>query len=144
MGQIQTEGKQVIPHITIKKGDGKVVIYSGYTIFYKQFREGGRISCAIPSYDIYFSADSQDKVIEKGRKIVKMYIDHFMSHSKNKLKDFLIQIHTLGFKANNDSYTIKSIMDNKDTNAKFNSQKNVESSIAEQKKAIVDEMELAF
>ncbi len=136
--------KPIVPHVTIKSGNGKIVIHSGYTIFHTQFPGSKRISCAIPAYDIYYSADSVEMVIEKGRKIVKMYIDHFMSHSKNKLKDFVIQIHKLGFKAPNDAYTLKSIIEGKDTNTKFNSIRNLDESIGKRDKVIVDEMELAF
>jgi len=136
--------KPITPHVTIKRGNGKIVIHSGYTIFHTQFPDSKRISCAIPAYDIYYSVDSTEMVIEKGRKIVKMYIDHFMSHSKSKLKDFVIQIHKLGFKAPNDAFTLKSIIEGKDTNTKFNSIKNLDESMSEQDNVVVDEMELSF
>ena len=49
--------KPITPHVTIKRGNGKIVIHSGYTIFHTQFPDSKRISCAIPAYDIYYSAE---------------------------------------------------------------------------------------
>lgn len=73
-----------------------------------------------------------------------MYIDNFISHSKNKLKDFVLQIHKLGFKAPNDAFTLKTIIEGNDTKTKFNSIRQIDEALIKQEKIAVDEMELAF
>ncbi len=139
--------QEITPFVSVKKKGREINIQSTYTIFYKKNRSGGRVSCAIPSFDIYYSVDAfdRDKVVDKGRRILKMYFDHFMVHSKNKIKDFVIQIHKLGFRASNDSLMIRKIMDSPDSQAKFSSQKLTDPSLQNENfEKVNEELELAF
>ncbi len=137
--------KEFTPFVIIKpKRDKTVEVSSGYTIYYKDEVEG-RISCFIPSFDIYFSATSIDEVKTKGTRIVKIYIDYYFLHSKNRLKDFVLQIHKLGFKAINDAITIKNLINNIPTQAKFKSSKGRSSEFLDSEKIDVEsEMEMAI
>ena len=130
--------------VAIKVEKGEIAIHAKYTVYYDEIKEEGhRISCAIPAFDVYFSVDDHNKIPEKSRKIISMYMDHFMIHGKNKLKDFVLQIHKLGFVAPKDSFVIKSLLDKHDINAKFRSQKLVDESLLESK-TIEAETEFAF
>jgi len=101
------------------KGNKTEVFYS-FTTFQKP--EANKISCFIPSFNIYFSATDKEMVHKKSVALTKIYLRHFGRHSKGGVKDLVLQLHKLGFKAPNDALTLKRILkDHQAVNAKFKS-----------------------
>lgn len=78
------------------------------------------MSCYIPSFDVYFTAKDREDAGRKSKIVTKMYIDHYMLHTKKGFKDFVLHIHKLGFKAQNDNLVLKQVLkDNQIIPAKF-------------------------
>jgi|SRR5690606_4704778 len=113
------EPKSVKDFITIRPSRGKIKVSWAFSIF-KKIEEDGRVTCFIPSFDIYYSVDTNDAgiIAEKGRTITRMFVDHFFEHTKS-MKNFALEIHKRGFKARNDAYTIKEFIKNNVSSAKF-------------------------
>lgn len=93
----------------------------GYLILTK-IETDGKLSCYVPGYDIYYSAADISMAEKKGNSMTKLFLDHFFIHNrKNALKLLALELHKRGFKAEKDALTMKSLVRNIATNAKFKS-----------------------
>ena len=103
---------------------GKHITIDWNSTTYVKVEDSGRATCYIPGFDIFFGSNdpNEEVVVKKSRAIVKMFFDHFLIHSsKNGLKDCVLQLHKLGFKAPNDAITLKKLIANERISAKFSS-----------------------
>src|SRR5579871_6530179 len=114
------ENKVDIPFVSIKPLGKQIDVTWGYTTLTRS-EEDGRVSCYIPSFDIYFSAKDEESSVKKGMILSRMFFDHYLIHdnSKHGLKRLVLQLHKLGFKATNDAYTIHKLSNNIIIPAKF-------------------------
>ncbi len=111
--------KPMNPFVNIRPEKGKLQVSWGFNTFAK--KGGGKYYCYIPSFDIYFNADSEDKVKIKGRALMRMYMNHFLE-TKDGLKGLAIQLKKLGFIAPHADLVIKQIINKSLINtAKFKS-----------------------
>jgi hypothetical protein len=110
--------------------DGAVMVQSYFTCFSKEPVDG-RVSCYIPSFDIYFSVKgdtSMEARKKKSRIIGKMFIDHFFMHTKD-MKAFALEMHKRGFRTPKDAYVVSQFIKNHipgNTKFKFDSSEQFE------------------
>lgn len=103
---ITTPDKLVPPFVKFTPRESNIDVSWGWNTMANQEEDGSYI-CYIPCFDIYFSAKNFDALKQKGRKVTRLYISHFIEHSSKGVIDFVLQLHKLGFKAPNDTYTIQ-------------------------------------
>jgi len=96
----------------------RVGIRFGFRL-YTRNESDGTISCAIPPFNIFFSAADKEMKDKKAKALTYMYFNHYMLHSKNGLKKLVLDLHKIGFKANNDLTTVHNLINNKIVAAKF-------------------------
>ena len=109
-------------NVFIEHLNGKINITLSWeftTVSHK--KENAPVACYIPAFDIYFSSPSVERAMDKSKGLVQLYTDHFMHNPDKGVKAFALQLHRLGFKANNDSVTLMRIIKNESVNAKFKS-----------------------
>ena len=75
-------------------------------------------SCYIPSFDIHFSSSNHEDIKIKVRS--KSLLQYFTDNKKRTGK-YILHLHKLGFKAPNDTMTIKHFIENKAVKTKFGS-----------------------
>lgn len=108
------------PHVSLNISGNRIDIHWSFKLF-TQYKEGvERVTCYIPSFDIYFDANSKADASIRSKIVTKMYIDHFLHHSKRGVRDLVLQLHKLGFKAPNDNLVLKRLLkDGKLDNTNF-------------------------
>ncbi len=110
---------QHAPFVSIKPVDGKVLITWGLVTLVRP-EKNNSFSCAIPSLNIFFSAKDKESIAKKTKYLSRFYFDHLMLHAnKNGLKSLVLDLHKLGYKANNNIDTIHKLINNKVVPAKF-------------------------
>lgn len=110
--------------VTITPEQGKVKVTWGITTYRKRELEGGKISCYIPAFDIFFSAVDEEARIKKSRVLSRMLIDHIVLHGKEKkdgIKALALYLRKIGFKAAEGDFALKEILNNRITTTKFRS-----------------------
>ncbi len=88
-------------YVQIKKG-GR--ISSGF-FYIAQKEESGMISCNIPAFDIWFSASSEEEATHRAKSMVNTFFRYWILDAG--WKQFVLQLHKLGFKTSNHNFTIK-------------------------------------
>ena len=88
------------------------------TIFKKE-KDTGRYACFIPALNIHFTSKDKESAANKAKALSRIYFDHFLAHSKNGLKKIVLELHKLGFRAPNDTYTVHKFANNSVIPAKF-------------------------
>lgn len=79
--------------------------------------EGDLYSCYIPGFDLFFSAKSENQMMERGRQMMKTFFDYWVQ--EEGYKNFVLKIHKLGFKAPKHNFVIKQYLNKRPANAKF-------------------------
>jgi hypothetical protein len=117
-----SQSKPSIPFVLIAPKNEGIALSWGFTTF-KTEDESGKFSCYIPAFDIYFSAKDQATIDKKSKVLTRMFFDHYVLHTgKGGLKNLVLQLHKLGFRAPNDGDTIQQFFKNKVIRAKFKNQ----------------------
>ena len=104
-----------------------ITVSVGFSTFSHTKVDSGMISCYIPGFDISFSAKDQEAIDKKSHALVHAFIDYFfipvegIKQSKGGLKGITLELHKLGFKANDDLITVKKLINNEVVKAKFKS-----------------------
>jgi hypothetical protein len=104
--------------------DGNQLAITWRVIILRTKNEAGNLSCYAPGYDIYFGAKSAEDSRKKALILSKFFIDNYLIHTKNGLKKLILQLHTMGFKAPNNTDAIYKLINSKFVHAKFSSQLN--------------------
>lgn len=114
--------KSFVPFVSLKPiGKNGIQLTHAYRVKYKKSEEG-RLSCYIPSLDIYFGCKNKEAVRDKSRTLTNLYFDHFFVHSKDGVKKLILELHKLGFKSNdNYAYLIHKLSKREFIPAKFKS-----------------------
>ncbi len=127
-------------YILIEPKDNRTEVEWQYSIVYR--KQGGKFSCYIPSFNIYFSAKDEAVMDKKSEALTKMYLDHFVLHSKGGFKALAMQLHKLGFKAKDDALVLKRILkDQKIVKTKFNATSSLTPEGFNESKSIHHQME---
>lgn len=73
------------------------VTFTTYAEEEKNVTHGPRFTCSVPSFNMHFSASTQEEAWKRG----KIMVDAFMSFwiSKHKLRGLVIELQKCGFKA---------------------------------------------
>ncbi len=108
------------PFVSITPVNAKIQINWGYYIHTTK-EDDGMYSCYIPSFDIHFSSSNHEDIKNKGKRLTKSLLQYFMDEPRNGLKKYILHLHKLGFKAPNDTMTIKHFIENKAVKTKFKS-----------------------
>src|SRR5204863_10037328 len=109
--------------VAIKPDSGGISLVYNHTTLIKVVKGESKVTCYIPGFDIFFGANNHDEesISKKSREIMQMFFDHLFLHSGNNgLKSCALQLHKLGFRATNDAFVIKSLIQNQRVSAKFN------------------------
>jgi len=105
--------------ITIKDGS---IDFGGY-YFYNEVKGGGFI-CQMPSFDIFFYAKDKAEAKKRAHAMVRSFFQHWLNDQN--WKQFILQLHKLGFRTDNHNYTIKQLLNRRQDNTKFHSNKGSE------------------
>ena len=124
-------------------GKGKIQISYNYMVKIKR-EEDGLISCFIPSFDIYYTAPSEQEIVPKSQRLTRSLILYFDHNRKTALRSFVLHLHKLGFKAPNDTMTVKNFINNKVVKTKFKSDKTEAPTGFVPSETIIEESELEF
>jgi len=112
--------------VFIEPKNSKINVHWRWTTFMTNDEELGYINCWIPSFDLYFSAKSDELAKKKSQAIMFAFIDHYLGNRTKGVKQLALELHKLGFKANNDQNTMANLVRNKVMKAKFsNSPSNI-------------------
>jgi hypothetical protein len=121
---ISDKNKTDRPFVTFKPThDGQIQVSWNVITHYIR-EESGRVTCYIRGFDIFFGVkeENENEIRRKSKAMVAMLFDHLFLHSgKNGLKNAALHMHKLGFKAKDDAYTLKRLIQNERISAKFNS-----------------------
>jgi hypothetical protein len=118
-----TDKKPFVPFVSLKPVKDKtgrgIQLNYGISVKFKEPVEG-RISCYIPSLDIYFSLSEGSSINDKAGTLSKLYFDHFFLHTKGGVKKLILELHKLGFRSNDDyAFLIHKLSKQKFISAKF-------------------------
>lgn len=106
------ENKQTF--ISIEKGK----IHTGFHVFNKK-AENGMYSWYIPGYNIRFSSETKEQGEKRAVTMVKAFFTYW---KKSSNREFILEIHRLGFKASeHHELTVSRLISKKITSAKFKS-----------------------
>lgn len=106
---------EAIPFVSFTPRSANKVYIMWQFITFQKTTNSGKLSCYIPGFDIYYSANNIEQAEKKSQALMKMFIDHFVLHAgkKSTLKHLVIHLHKLGFKAPSDTSTIYNIIHGK-------------------------------
>jgi len=103
--------------------DGRAGIGIGWSfqIFFNK-EEGGKFSCYIPGFDIWFTTSEKEKIEHTAVRLTSTFFDYHMEIiEKDHLKSLALALNKLGFKAvKNPLLTLQDMVHNKlSKNSKF-------------------------
>lgn len=105
--------RKPIASVSMKRGDKTIFVEWKYSVATRKIKGSDRISCYIPGFNIRYSVMDESQTGEKGKVMMKIFFDHFFIHSKNNIKDFILDMHKRGFRASsNDAYIMKELLKN--------------------------------
>ncbi|MEJ7828391.1 MAG: hypothetical protein WKF91_09355 [Segetibacter sp.] len=104
--------------VKIRPEGSSILVHWSLNIFYKP-KESGRLACSIPSFNINFTANDTETVVTKGKALTRIFFDHFFVHSKNGLKNVALELQKLGYRTDNNAYTIHKFSHNQVMPTKF-------------------------
>ena len=106
--------------VSMKPKEGRrLEITWAFQIRHKEKTELGKTACFVPGFNIFYSANSVEDAVKKGKALTEMFFNHFLSKGKDKIKLLALELHKLGFKAENDAITMKKIINKEVVSAKF-------------------------
>lgn len=91
------------------------IIYN-FTSYHKEIE--GRFSVYIPAYKMFLSAKTKEEIKNKSIFMVKSFYEFHLK--QNGLKNFMLEIHKLGFRTKNHDFIMKNLINGRPTNSKFN------------------------
>lgn len=101
----------IIPEIKILHGQIDVQYF---TLFWEH---GNCVSAYIPGFDIAFSSPTKERAEVKSKAMINTFFDYWIT--KKGFKNFILEIHRLGFRSKFDDFTIKELLNRRTSNAKF-------------------------